>query len=501
MFEELILTVGVIAAWVAAVVYLQSIGFWAKHNFTAVGPLLMWKTVRGRALIDRIARHTRLWRVYGDLSIGLVALAMVGITGLLVWEATLVPSIPPDRVPPPQTILGIPGINPIIPIWYGIAGLAVAIFLHEFLHGVLTRVSRAAIRSLGILLFVVPVGAFVEPDEEQLKALPRRERARLFAVGPSTNLILALGFALVFSGVFMAGVQPVHAGVGITGYANAGSPAEAATCIANCEAFSGGLLPQMVIVAVNGTPTTTYPEFRSAMDLVRPGQTITVAAWDHGTVRAFSVTPAASSTGGAILGIYGLDTTTEYYHPIQGATRFGGIGSALIVYISLPFQGRAPLQAPATDFYVISGPFAALPAWLFWILANLAYWMFWLNLMLGITNALPAVPLDGGYVFRDGLGWLFERRGRAVRVGGASTAAGLAAVAAAFVVPSAWAALAFGGVILVAAGVAILLAGRERKGARRPEAWVRGLSYGFALLVLGLILWQFLGPRVLNLTF
>ncbi len=40
----------------------------------------------------------------------------------------------------------------------------------------------------------------------------------------------------------------------------------------------------------------------------------------------------------------------------------------------------------------------------FWIIANCLYWIFWLNLMVGLTNALPAVPLDGGYLFKDAMG-------------------------------------------------------------------------------------------------
>jgi len=53
--------------------------------------------------------------------------------------------------------------------------------------------------------------------------------------------------------------------------------------------------------------------------------------------------------------------------------------------------------------YTIEGPLGALPEPLFWIIANSLYWIFWLNLMVGLTNALPAVPLDGGYIFRDAL--------------------------------------------------------------------------------------------------
>jgi membrane-associated protease RseP (regulator of RpoE activity) len=40
------------------------------------------------------------------------------------------------------------------------------------------------------------------------------------------------------------------------------------------------------------------------------------------------------------------------------------------------------------------------------------YWIFWLNLMVGLTNVLPAVPLDGGYLFRDFMDYLLSKTGR-----------------------------------------------------------------------------------------
>ena len=53
---------------------------------------------------------------------------------------------------------------------------------------------------------------------------------------------------------------------------------------------------------------------------------------------------------------------------------------------------------------------------MFYLIANAMYWLFWLNLMLGATNALPAVPLDGGFVFRDGVEALLTRFRRGLPV-------------------------------------------------------------------------------------
>jgi len=88
-----------------------------------------------------------------------------------------------------------------------------------------------------------------------------------------------------------------------------------------------------------------------------------------------------------------------------------------------------------------------MPAPLFWILVNALYWLFWLNLMLGATNALPAVPLDGGYIFKDGIESLVSRLRKGITV-------------------------------------------------EARDRIVRGLSYTFAFLILALVLWQLIGPRI-----
>src|SRR2546430_7463472 len=104
--------------------------------------------------------------------------------------------------------------------------LIFAIILHEFSHGILARVAKIKIRSLGLIFLIFPIGAFVEPEEDELRALPRHERARLYAAGPATNMLLAVLFAVVFSSVMLAAVTPVHDGVGIVGFTQGASPAQ-----------------------------------------------------------------------------------------------------------------------------------------------------------------------------------------------------------------------------------------------------------------------------------
>jgi len=157
---------------------------------------------------------------------------------LLLWEATIVPQI--KNPPSPELILGIPGINPVIPLGYGILALVVAIVVHEFAHGILTRVGDVKVQSIGLVFMVIPIGAFVEPDEKELLATTRSRRSKVFAVGPATNIILAMVVLALFSGVMMSSVESSHEGALTLGVVD-GSPA-----------MQAGLTPSCVIVSVNG---------------------------------------------------------------------------------------------------------------------------------------------------------------------------------------------------------------------------------------------------------
>ena len=424
-----------IALWTLGIYVLNRRGTLAKYNLVPMGPLLMVKTVRGRDFIDRSARFRRTWRVFGDLSIVIVALTMIGITALLVWEATLVRLIPRDRAPSPELLLGIPGLNPIIPLWYGILALAIAVGLHELMHGILSRVANVKVESLGLLFLIFPIGAFVEPAEAELKALPRRERARIYAVGASINMLLAVLFGVLFS-TMMLSVQPAQPGVGVAAYSIANSPAEVA-----------GILVGSILTHVAAAPIVTSADLREALDAFAPGDATVVTWWKDGASQTAPVRLGDDGTGRPILGIRAIETRTSIYHPFTDLEANGGFAGALLLFISLPFAGYSPLQAPITDFYVITGPWASVPAPVFYVLANILYWLFWINLMLGATNALPAVPLDGGYVFKDGI-------------------------------------------------EALLLRVRGGLEPSRREAIVRRVSHAFAFLILALILWQIIGPRL-----
>ena len=87
----------------------------------------------------------------------------------------------------------------------------------------------------------------------------------------------------------------------------------------------------------------------------------------------------------------------------------GSSGGSMLQYITLPFQKLQPFPEHFTSLFEPTGIPGILPDNLFWILANCFYWIFWLNLMVGLTNALPAVPLDGGFIFADGVSGILDQ--------------------------------------------------------------------------------------------
>lgn len=416
------LAAGLIAAYVAIVAILRGKGLLERYNLQIYGPFLMWKTVRGRAYLERLSRHERFWKAYADISIWITVTAMITMIGMLLWSAVYVLTIPPSRSPSPSYIVGLPGVNPIIPLWYGIFALAVAIVIHEGAHGILALIGRLRIRSLGILLFVVPVGAFVEPDEEELKGTRPKVRDRMAAVGPATNILFAIVCALIFSRIFMASIEPAEEGVIVTGIID-GSPAG-----------EGGLRPGMVLISlamdVNGTVTNEtrihdYDEFRDYMERTRPGDRLRLfvyyrgdRTWRNATLDdRYNYTDMEEDRGKGYIGIFLMSkSTTELrdilVNPVATAEDPVDLRANLITYaISLPFSGLVPFHEPFTDIYEPTGPIGDLPEPLFWVLANVFYWLFWLNLMVGISNALPAIPFDGSYLFHDAATAFFGRLG------------------------------------------------------------------------------------------
>jgi membrane-associated protease RseP (regulator of RpoE activity) len=221
------------------------------------GPITTLHTQRGKALLDRLARHRRFWRAWGNLGVGAAVVVMVGSFLMVVsagYAAVVNPQ--PSALNQPRNVLAIPGVNEFLPLSMApeiVAGLLLGLVVHEGGHGLMCRVGDIDIDSMGLaLLTLVPIGAFVEPDEDSRAAADRAAQTRMFAAGVMNNFALTfIAFALLFGPV--VGSIAVVDGVTVGG-AFAGSPADRAT-IGQGD----------VITGVEGQPVHNESEFQRAL--------------------------------------------------------------------------------------------------------------------------------------------------------------------------------------------------------------------------------------------
>ncbi|MFB6146466.1 MAG: site-2 protease family protein [Halobacteriaceae archaeon] len=279
------------------------------------GPLFLLSTRRGRAMLDRLSRPNRLWRAWGNFGLGVTLVVMVGsVLFLLVLAAATLANPPePTGATQPRNFLVIPGVNQFLPLSVApeiVAGLAIGLIVHEGGHGIFCRVEDIDIESLGLVsLALLPVGAFVQPDEDSARRADRGGRSRMFAAGVTNNFaVTVVGFALLFGPI--VGSLSVASGAAVGG-ALAGGPAEQA-----------GLGRGTVITAVsNGSETvsiTSNEDLDRAMTRLR-GDTVTVSRQEGAPVtvdRELVVTgtvggvPDALSGGATIVAVNGTAVNT-----------------------------------------------------------------------------------------------------------------------------------------------------------------------------------------------
>jgi membrane-associated protease RseP (regulator of RpoE activity) len=181
-------------------------------------------------------------------------------------------------------------------------------------------------------------------------------------------------------------------------------------------AYNAGMPNRFVISAIDGQAIDSVDNFRSRMNSTAPGQNITIAT-NHGS---YTVKLASKPDGTSLIGI-GISGNALYVSGITfqefPAEQFlamlhnlpqRGINAFLAVYLALPFTGIAGQTSGGFQgfsgmleyFFEPSGWAAPLGSNFFWI-ATILFWIGWINLYAGLFNCLPAVPLDGGHIFRD----------------------------------------------------------------------------------------------------
>jgi len=96
----------------------------------------------------------------------------------------------------PGLTLILPGIN--IPLFEGLLALIIILLVHEGSHAILSVIGKIPILSSGVAFFgIIPIGAFVEPDEKRLATKSNEVQKRVVVAGSAANLVTSIFFFLL----------------------------------------------------------------------------------------------------------------------------------------------------------------------------------------------------------------------------------------------------------------------------------------------------------------
>ena len=311
---------------------------------------VLYKTKIGLHAMDRFSKNKKFVKVFNLLSVIIGFAGMGLICVLLVYNLYKIAFIP-------EAISGVGLVLPIkakgvfyVPFFYWIISILVVASVHEFSHGMIARFHKVKIKSSGfaflaLLLPIIPA-AFVEPDENGLKKKKTRQQLQVFAAGPFSNIVIGAAFL----GLFLLLAPPlVNSALDFNG-ANI-------TEISNDSVISGmNISAGDTISRIDGMNISYVDDFVAAMQNRTPGEEI-----DIGTNRGnYSV----------VLGKNPKNDSKAYLGVAVGQNR--------------------DIKPKVKEKFGSFAPNAAM-----WII-GLFWWLYLLNVGIGIFNLVPVGPIDGG---------------------------------------------------------------------------------------------------------
>ena len=349
--------------------------------------MIMLRTRRG---IDSMTRIGRLRSTKVLAWIYLVVFPFLAVAGtyLIVNSLLVYLSIPAAGQAARETgflanIL-IPGLNPYLPIVYGWIGIVVAIIVHEGGHGVMARSLNFLVKSAGVIfVLIVPIGAFVEPDEAALKKAKLKDALRILAAGVGSNITTAIIFLLLVMTI-TASLTPLTQthGLGVV------------DVIQDYPAYNAGLKPGNILISINSHFLREVQDLSEAMHDLKPNDPINLT-FAHDNKIEYEIVLLAENPTNASKSFLGIEVVDDPALILENYKKLSNSFSTP-VYLITPTILSGPYFIPYSHllhmFYT-----SPIGDW-FYPLSNLFYWIWFINFNVAIFNALPIYPLDGGHV-------------------------------------------------------------------------------------------------------
>jgi Zn-dependent protease len=349
--------------------------------------LFLIHTPFGLSFFDKLAK-TRAAQIYSEFSTFLmplitvlaIVLFFIGLTSMLSNSAAR----EGVRDIGPQANLLIPGLNPLLPWTYGWIALVVTIVIHEAGHGIVARVYNAKVESTGLVLFLIfPVGAFVNIQREELEKTSLRHKCSILTAGPLNNMILA-AVSLIALYFVVSTLSPLpgldESPRVIVGEVRHGSLAEQL-----------GITQRSIIQSIDGQEIKHLTDVGKVLR-ASEGADIEVIWKD---ARGNLLTESGRNENGLLgVTIIGIGSPSDALNNYKRA--FLDPRGYLLLLTPPTLQG--PFPAPYSDS-MASKYESDLFGSFFPVISNLLFWLWFINFNVGIFNALPIGPFDGGQLY------------------------------------------------------------------------------------------------------
>lgn len=411
------------------------------HVIDFMGPCIMIKTEKV-GFFDKLARPKKLLYAYASAGVILTILCGIVVTVLFLVSGLLSLTVETEPIPP-QDLLLIPGLNSYVPstfaVWFA---LVFAMCIHEAGHGIISRVEKMRVKSTGILTLIIPIGAFVESYGEDIEKASLGSKMRMFAAGITNNVVVGAVCLILLGallGLAVPGDHPYVYGV-----------------YADYPADEAGVPPGLIVTDIDGTAVYSLADVTAALADTKPGQTITLKGEYKGEAQSYDITLAAipddlessitdNDSGTGFIGISFSDPQmlTDAVSLMTHPQSFAEGAASFMTFLVLPFSSLT--GADVLSFIVADTPDPAIlaaPFFGYWEIVHLLFWCAWLNLLLGIFNALPLGGLDGGQMLRESLRHLCRKLGweekRAFQICGMVTYVLILVIALQLLMPYFW---------------------------------------------------------------
>jgi membrane-associated protease RseP (regulator of RpoE activity) len=365
----------------------------------------MLRTRWGLSLMDKLGKwkisRPLAWIMLYLMPVAAAIALYVIIKVLSVYVSPSGPAVISDvRTISPLANFLLPGINPYLPlsVWFAVI---VAVVIHEAAHGIIARSLGLRIKSAGVLLFLfVPIGAFVEVDERQLKEVRARDSLRVLGAGSGINFIVGIACILLLL-LTVSTMVPAVKGAAIVGVVpnTAALPSPAAVA---------GIQPGDFVTAINNSPITDLGVLHNGTFSV--GEEVNVTVWRNGQTRTipivlsnYTVTTINETSGKSTSVTYPFMGVDEASYATLQSVASGYLTAYKVTplaYIGeIPTFGDAQYSVPFSDvlssFY--TSPLGAFTG----AVTQSLFWLFFVNFNLAIFNSLPIYPMDGGQAFES----------------------------------------------------------------------------------------------------